>query len=229
MESKKRAAVAAMAYIKSGIVVGLGTGSTSRHFHEALGAAIRDGRLRDIKGVPTSEWAADFAQQQGVALTTLAQHPQPDVTVDGADEIDPQLNLIKGLGGALLREKIVAAGSKQMVVIADSSKVVKKLGTTQPLPIEVTPFGHETHVAFFRSIGGEPTLRQDKKKGGTYVTDNANYIYDVRFAGGIEDAVELENKLCKRPGIVETGLFIGIAAVVLVADDERVETRTRGG
>jgi ribose 5-phosphate isomerase A len=227
MESKKRAAVAALAYVKDGMVVGLGTGSTSRHFHEALGTAIREGRLRDIKGVPTSEWAADFAQQQGVQLTTLAQHPQPDVTVDGADEVDPQMNLIKGLGGALLREKIVAASSKQMVVIADSSKVVSKLGTTQPLPIEVTPFGHETHVGFFRSIGAEPTLRQDKKKGGTFVTDNANYIYDVRFPSGIADAVELERTLKSRPGIVETGLFIGIAAVTLIADDNKVEERVR--
>jgi ribose 5-phosphate isomerase A len=227
MESKKRAAVAAMKFIQSGMVVGLGTGSTSRHFHEALGAAIREGKLRDIKGVPTSEWAADFAQQQGVQLTTLAQHPRPDVTVDGADEIDPQMNLIKGLGGALLREKIVAASSGQMVVIADSSKVVNKLGTTQPLPIEVTPFGHETHVGFFRSLGAEPTLRQDKKKGGTFVTDNANYIYDVRFPNGIDDAVELETKLKRRPGIVETGLFIGIAAVALIADDNKVEERMR--
>ena len=227
MESKKRAAVAALAYVKDGMVVGLGTGSTSRHFHEALGAAIREGKLRDIKGVPTSEWAADFAQQQGVQLTTLAQHPRPDVTVDGADEIDPQMNLIKGLGGALLREKIVAASSKQMVVIADSSKTVQKLGTTQPLPIEVTPFGHETHVGFFRSIGAEPTLRQDKKKGGTFVTDNANYIYDVRFPSGIADAVELERKLKSRPGIVETGLFIGIAAIALIADDDKVEERVR--
>ncbi len=227
MESKKRAAVAALAHVKSGMVVGLGTGSTSRHFHEALGVAIREGRLRDIKGVPTSEWAADFARQQGVTLTTLAQNPRPDVTVDGADEIDPQMNLIKGLGGALLREKIVAASSGKMVVIADSSKAVAKLGTTQPLPVEVTPFGHETHVDFFRSLGGTPTLRQDKIKGGTYVTDNANYIYDVRFPNGIADPVELENKLAKRPGVVETGLFIGIAAVALIADDDRVEERVR--
>src|SRR5215218_6599369 len=137
MESKKRAAVAAMEYVKSGMVVGLGTGSTSRHFHEALGTAIRENKLRDIKGVPTSEWAADFARQQGVQLTSLAQNPKPDVCVDGADEIDPQMNLIKGLGGALLREKIVAASSGKMIVIADSTKVVQKLGTTQPLPIEV--------------------------------------------------------------------------------------------
>jgi ribose 5-phosphate isomerase A len=227
MESKKRAAVAAMAYVKSGMVIGLGTGSTSRHFHEALGAAIREGRLTGIKGVPTSEWAADFAQQQGIALTTLAQHPQPDVTVDGADEIDPQMNLVKGLGGALLREKIVAASSKMMVVIADASKVVNQLGTTQPLPVEVTPFGHETHVGFFKSLGGEPTLREDKKKGGTFVTDNANYIYDVRFPTGIADAVALEEKLKHRPGVVETGLFIGIATVALIADENKVEERKR--
>jgi ribose 5-phosphate isomerase A len=216
-----------MAYVKDGMVVGLGTGSTSRHFHEALGTALREGRLRDIKGVPTSEWAADFAQQQGVKLSTLAQTPRPDVCVDGADEIDPQMNLIKGLGGALLREKIVAGSSVKMVVIADASKVVAKLGTTQPLPVEVTPFGHETHVEFFRSLGGEPTLRQDKKKGGTFVTDNANYIYDVRFPNGINDAPALEATLQKRPGIVETGLFIGIAAVALIADESKVDERLR--
>jgi ribose 5-phosphate isomerase A len=219
--------MAALAYVKDGMVVGLGTGSTSRHFHEALGAAVREGRLRDIKGVPTSEWAADFAQQQGIPLTTLAQHAQPDVTVDGADEIDPQLNLIKGLGGALLREKIVAASSRRMIVIADASKVVGRLGTTQPLPVEVTAFGHETHVAFFRALGGEPTLRQNKTKGGIYVTDNANYIYDVRFPAAIPDAAGLEAALRKRPGIVETGLFIDIASVALIADDDRVEERVR--
>ena len=227
MESKRRAAVAAMAYVTDGMVVGLGTGSTARHFHEALGVALREGRLRDVKGVPTSEWAADFAQQQGVTLTTLAQHPHPDVTVDGADEIDPDLNLIKGLGGALLREKIVAASSRRVVVIADASKVVAKLGTRQPLPVEVAPFGHETHAAFFRSIGGEPTLRQNKTKGGVYVTDNANYIYDVRFPAGIADAPALESRLRQRPGIVETGLFIGLASVALVADGHRVEERVR--
>lgn len=216
-----------MAYVKDEMVVGLGTGSTSKYFHEALGAAIREMRLRDIKGIPTSEWAADFARQQGVQLTSLAENPRPDICVDGADEIDPQMNLIKGLGGALLREKIVAASAVKMIVIADSSKIVSKLGTTQPLPVEVTPFGHETQVGFFKSLGAEPTLRQDKKKGGAFVTDNANYIYDVRFPNGIADAVELERKLKSRPGIVETGLFIGIAAIALIADENRVEERVR--
>lgn len=227
MESKKRAAAAAMAYVRDGMVVGLGTGSTSQYFHEALGAALREGRLRDVQGVPTSESAAESARHQGITLTTLARHPQLDLTVDGADEIDPRMNLIKGRGGALLREKMVAAGSRKMVVIADASKAVARLGTTQPLPVEVTPFGHETHAAFFRSLGGEPTLRQGETKGAAYVTDNANYIYDVRFPGGIADAPALEARLRNRPGIVETGLFIDIAAVALIADDARVEERVR--
>ena len=200
MESKKRAAVAAMAYVKDGMVVGLGTGSTSATSTKpsappsARASSATSRASRPASGPPT------LRSSKACRSPRSPRHPQPDVTVDGADEIDPQMNLIKGLGGALLREKIVAASSKKMVVIADSSKVVSKLGTTQPLPIEVTPFGHETHVGFFRSLGAEPTLRQDKKKGGTFVTDNANYIYDVRFPNGIADAVELEKKLEEPPG-----------------------------
>jgi ribose 5-phosphate isomerase A len=227
MDMKERAAVAAMAHIKSGMIVGLGTGSTSKFFHIELGKAVRSGQLKDIIGVPTSIWAAEFAAEQGVTVASLAKYPNPDVAVDGADEIDPQMNMIKGLGGALLREKMVAAPAKKMVVIADSRKIVNKLGTTQPLPVEVTPWEYESHVPFFRSLGGEPTLRQNKEKGGTYITDNKNYIYDVRFAGGIPDAVELEKKLKSHPGIVETGLFIGIAAVALIAGENGVEERVR--
>src|SRR5688500_13203024 len=150
MNPKQRAAEAAMAYVKDGMIVGLGTGSTSDQFHVALARALKEGRVRDIRGVPTSARAERHAVQLGIPVATLSECPRPDVTVDGADEVDPQLRLIKGLGGALLREKIVAQNSGTMVVIADAGKVVPKLGTKSPLPVEVTPFAHETHEAFFR-------------------------------------------------------------------------------
>jgi ribose 5-phosphate isomerase A len=208
------------------MVVGLGTGSTSDKFHEALAKAIKEGRLRDIRGVPTSARAERHASQLGIPIVTLAECPRPDVTVDGADEVDPQLRLIKGLGGALLREKIVAQNSAKMVVIADAGKVVAKLGTKSPLPVEVTPFAYETHEAFFRSLGASPSLRRSQD-GAVFTTDNGNYIYDCFFAG-IDDPPALESKLHRRAGVVETGLFIEIASVVLIADDDRVEQRVRG-
>lgn len=224
---KQLAAQQALQYVESGMVLGLGTGSTARFLVETLAERLRDGRLRDIVGVCTSDATAAQAQRLGIPIATLEQRPRLDLAIDGADEIDPMLNLIKGLGGALLREKIVAACSAKMIVIADSSKAVSKLGATQPLPVEVTPFGHETHVEFFRALGSEPTLREDKRKGGVFVTDNGNYIYDLRFAAGIDDPADLENKLTKRPGVIETGLFIGIAKVALIADENRVEERIR--
>jgi ribose 5-phosphate isomerase A len=225
MNPKQRAAEAALAFVKDGMVVGLGTGSTSDFFHKALAREIKEGRLRDIKGVPTSRHAEAAAVRLGIPLVTFAQSPRIDVTVDGADEIDPELRLIKGLGGALLREKIVAQNSARMVVIADASKTSARLGTKSPLPVEVTPFGFETHEAFLRSLGATPTLR--RKDDAAFVTDNGNYIYDCKFQSPIADPVALEAKLKGRAGVVETGLFIGIAAVTLVADEDRVEERHR--
>ena len=225
MNPKQRAAEAAVAFVKNGMVVGLGTGSTSDFFHKALAREIKEGRLKDIRGVPTSRHAEAAALRLGIPLATLAQCPRPDVTVDGADEIDPGLRLIKGLGGALLREKIVAQNSAQMVVIADASKTSPRLGLKSPLPVEVTPFGHETHEAFFRTLGATATIR--RKDGAVFVTDNGNHIYDCKFEG-IDDPVALEAKLRGRAGVVETGLFIGIAAVALVADESDVkEIRAR--
>ena len=226
MNAKQRAAEAAMAYVRDGMVVGLGTGSTSNYFHDALADALKGGRLRGIRGVPTSEGAARRARERNIPLATLAECPRPDVTVDGADEVGPGLVLIKGLGGALLREKIVAQNSGMMVVIADSGKVVSKLGTKSPLPVEVTKFGHETHEAYFRTIGATATLRQ-RDNGGPFETDNGNYIYDCWFPGGIDDPAALDALLRRRAGVVETGLFIGIASVALIADDSRVEVRNR--
>jgi len=226
MNPKQRAAEAALSYVKSGMVLGLGTGSTADFFLKALAAAIKDGRLQNVKGVPTSRQSERRAQHLGIPLATLAQCPRPDVTIDGADEVDPQVDLIKGLGGALLREKIVAQNSAKLVIIADASKNVGKLGSKSMLPVEVAQFGYEIQESFFKSIGATATLRRDAD-GAVFVTDNGNYIYDCRFANGIDDAAALERALKSRAGIVETGLFLGIASVAIIADEQSVQKRER--
>ncbi len=226
MNAKQQAAEAAMEYVADGMIVGLGTGSTADYFLLALATALREGRLRDIHGVPTSTMSERRARELHIPLGTLADFPTCDVTVDGADEIDPQLNLIKGLGGALLREKIVAQNTRKLVIIADSSKVVPRLGTRAPLPVEVTQFANEAAEAFLRTLGCEPVLRT--APGGTaYVTDNGNLIYDCRFPAGIEDPAALDAALATRAGIVESGLFLGLADIALVADDQSVRKLTR--
>lgn len=225
MSPKQRAAESALQFIKDGMVVGLGSGSTAELFINALGAAVRDGRIKDIVGVPTSVASERQARELGIPLSTLAQHPETDVTVDGADEIDPNLNLIKGLGGALLREKIVEQNSRKLVIIADASKTVPHLGAKVPLPIEVAQFCHEAHVPFLRKLGGDPVLRLNAD-GTPYVTDNHNFIYNTRFAR-IDDPAALDLALKRRAGIVEHGLFINLASVALIATDTSVEQRTR--
>lgn len=223
MTLKQRAAEAALAYLKDGMLVGLGTGSTADYFLQSLAAALREGKLRNITGVPTSKQSERRAEHLGIPLTTLAQAPMMDVTVDGADEVDPLLNLIKGLGGALLREKIVAQNSRMMIVVADGSKSVQTLGTKSPLPVEVVPFAYEVHESFLKSLGATPQLRKTNE-GSTFVSDNGNYIYDCRF-DRIDKPAELEQALKRRAGIVETGLFIGIAKLALIADENGVEER----
>jgi ribose 5-phosphate isomerase A len=224
MSPKQRAAEAALAFVGDGMVVGLGTGSTADFFLQALGAALRDGRLRGVRGVPTSRQSEQRARQLGIPLLTLGQCPRVDLTVDGADEIDPQLNLIKGLGGALLREKIVAQNSRRLIIVADNTKMVSTLGTRGPLPVEVVPFGHESQAVFLRRLGAEPVIRN--LDGRPMVTDNGNYIYDCRFPA-IHNPAELDTTLHSRAGIVETGLFVGIADMVLIGQDSGVQTRSR--
>jgi ribose 5-phosphate isomerase A len=221
MTPKQRAAEAAIEYISSDMVVGLGTGSTAELFIRALGERVRDGRLRNIRGLPTSIKSEQLARENGIAITDFTRDASADVTVDGADEIAPNLDLIKGLGGALLREKIVAQNSRRMIVIADASKTVQKLGTKSPLPVEVARFAHEIQVPFLRNLGAEPTLRQGADKN-PFVTDNGNYIYDCHFPRGIDDPAALLARLSARAGIVDCGLFIGIASLALVADDHNV-------
>jgi ribose 5-phosphate isomerase A len=224
MSPKQRAAEAAMKYVRSGMVVGLGTGSTADLFLQALAAALKDGRVRDVRGVPTSRQSERRAQHLGIPLTTLADSPHPDVTIDGADEVAPNLDLIKGLGGALLREKVVAQNSKKLIIIADSDKAVARLGTRAMLPVEVVPFAHEVQATFLKSLGAVPTLR--RTADAVYLTDNGNYIYDCKF-NGIDDPEDLDLKLRRRAGVVETGLFVGMADVALIADEQRVQEKAR--
>ncbi len=225
MDAKKLAGEAALQYIESGMVVGLGTGSTAKFFIEALIAAVRDGRLRDIRGIPTSIASEKLAREGGLTIVDFSQVQRIDVVVDGADEIDPNLTLIKGLGGALLREKLVAQNSKKMVVVADESKVVTKLGTKSPLPVEVIPFGRDASERFLKSLGCVPELRK-KEDGSPYITDNGNHIFHCRFAS-IEDPAALNATLGNRAGIVQSGLFINLASVAIVAGTTEVRTITR--
>jgi ribose 5-phosphate isomerase A len=224
MNPKQRAAEASLKFVRDGMVIGLGTGSTADYFLQALAAALRDGRLKGVRGVPTSRQSERRAEHLGIPLITLAD-AKPDVTIDGADEVDPQLNLIKGLGGALLREKIVAQNSAKLIIIADGGKSVQKLGTKSALPVEVAQFAHEVHADFFRTLGAMPALRKTPD-GAPYVTDNGNYIYDCKF-NAIDDPAALDAALHSRAGVVETGLFVHIASVALIATDTGVEERRR--
>jgi ribose 5-phosphate isomerase A len=227
MNPKQRAAEAAMSFVKSGMVVGLGTGSTADFFLVALANAIKSGKLGGIRGIPTSKQSERRAQELGIPLTTLVECSKADVDIDGADEIAPNLDLIKGLGGAMLREKIVAQNSKEVIIIADAAKRVDWLGSKSPLPVEVALFEHECHVPFMKSLGAAPTLRRTAD-GKTFITDNGNCIYDCRF-GPIEDPRRLESALLDRAGIVDCGFFLGMASLALIADDTRVtEIKSRG-
>jgi ribose 5-phosphate isomerase A len=218
-DAQKRAAAArALDFVRPGMALGLGTGSTARHFVELLGERVRAGL--DVVGVPTSNATRDDAQRCGVPLTTLDERPALDLTIDGADEIAPDLNLIKGGGGALLREKIVAAASARMVVIADESKWVAALGRF-PLPIEVLPFGlgasRRAIEAAIAGVGLAGTLALRRGKDGhAFVTDGGHWIIDAAL-GHIAEPQALALKLAAIPGVMEHGLFIGLAQTAILA------------
>ena len=215
-EAKRAAARRAVDLVRPGMVLGLGTGSTAALAVEEIGHRLADGRLQDLVGVPTSEATERQARALGIPLSTLDDHPRLDLTIDGADEVDPARRLIKGAGGALLREKIVAAASRRLVIVVDRSKLVDRLGTRYPVPVEVAPFGWTTHLAPLRALGGEPVLRS--RDGAPYRTDGGNYILDVRFAGGIDDPERVGAELKARVGVVETGLFLGFEPEVIVGE-----------
>jgi len=221
---KHQAAERAMDWVRPAMKLGLGTGSTARAFVDLLGAAVAGGL--DVIGVPTSEATRRQAEGLGIRLTTLDDCPELDLTIDGADEIDSELRLIKGGGGALLREKIVAASSRQMLVIVDSSKKVDRLGAF-PLPVEVVPFGlastHRRLTQTCAALGLTGSIALRRKANDAFVTDGGHYILDCAF-GAITDPVALAEALGALPGIVEHGLFLGLASAAVVAGPEGVRT-----
>lgn len=202
-------------FVQSGMVIGLGVGSTAIHAVRRLGEHLQSGRLTDIVGIPAADWIEAEALKLGIPLTDFASHPVIDLTFDGADEVDPQKNLIKGGGGALLREKIVAQASRQEIIMVDESKLVPLLGTTWAVPVEVIPFGLASHQRFLHELGGAPTLRK-KDSGESFTTDNGNYILDTHF-GTIPDPAILAQQLKTHAGIVEHGIFVGLATKIVVA------------
>ena len=215
---KEAAGRAAAKLVRDGDVVGLGTGSTAYFAVVALGERVKAGLK--IIGIPTSVQTADLARAVGIPLTTLDEHPEIDITIDGADEVDPKLNLIKGGGGALLREKVVASVTKKMVVVADSGKMVSILGKF-PLPVEIIPFARTVVEKKIASLGASSKLRA-KPDGSPFLTDNGNHILDCSF-GAIADPPALAFALSTTPGVVEHGLFIGMAKLAIVGRGETVE------
>ena len=225
---KRKAAERAVELIEDGMKLGLGTGSTARRVLEAIAARRERGEIPDIVGVPTSTDTRDYATELGIPLTTLDEETHLDLTLDGADEVDPNLDLVKGLGGALLWEKIVAAATDHLVIVVDDSKLVDRLGTTAPLPVEVVPFGWRTLLDPLRAMAAEFELRRTDD-GSPFVTDGGHYILDCEFPGGMDDPGAVQRKLRERPGVVETGLFLDMARTVVVGEEAGVRVMEREG
>jgi ribose 5-phosphate isomerase A len=227
---KRDAARKAAALVTPGTVVGLGSGSTAAEAVEAIGRRLAAGELAGIVCVPTSRATYELASALGLPLSTLDEHLKIDLTIDGADEINPSGDLIKGRGGALLHEKIVASSSMRLVIVADPSKLVDRLGTERPLPVEVSPFGWKTHLAALRQLGADPILRAGDGCE-PYLTDEGHYLLDCSFSGGIENPELLHAELKARVGVIETGLFLGMADDVIVgkAKPEEEERRHAAG
>lgn len=226
MNLKRRAAEEALKFVTNGMTLGLGTGSTTTHFIELLGGSLNRGMLDDIQAVPTSEKTAELASTLGIPLTNLEKNPQLDLAVDGADDVDPQLDLIKGLGRALLREKIVEIHAKRFIVIVDESKLVTKLGERNPLPVEIIPFQSPATIRWLNTLGcrAEQWVEED---GSPVTTDNGNYLVRCWFEGGIPDAHGLARTLADRPGVVEHGLFLDMANLVIVARSDGIHIMER--
>ncbi len=227
MNLKMEAARCALDFVQDGMHLGLGSGTTTAYFIDLLAEKLKSGALKDITGVPTSEQTAAAARRLGVPLTSLSQLPEAclDLAIDGADEIDPNLNLIKGLGRALLREKILEIHARRFIVIADESKLVPQLGQG-PLPVEIVQFEAGLQVRWLASLGCRAELwREDD--GSPIVTDNANYLVRLWFPKGIADPYQLARMLADRPGIVEHGLFLDMADTAIVATAEGVKILER--
>lgn len=218
-QKKRRAAEEAVGFVRDGNVLGLGTGSTVQFALEAIARRIRSENLK-VTGIPTSTRTETEARRLGIPLTTLEEHPLVDLTIDGADEIDPQLNLIKGGGGALVREKVVASSSSDVIIIADDAKLVVRLGTTFPVPVELLPFARPLVERGLRALGATAAPRK-QPNGSAYVTDNGNWILDARFAR-IEDPAKMEREITMIAGVVDCGIFTGLADLALVGTSDGV-------
>jgi len=224
-ELKRQAGYKAAEYVQSGMAIGLGSGSTAKYATLRIAELLRLGELRDVIAVPTSDETEALAKVEGIPLTTLAEHPTLDVTIDGADEVDGALNLIKGLGGFLLREKIVAYATLREIIVVDPTKLVDRLGTKAPVPVEVVRFGWQNTRAALARTGARPELRGGE--GTPYVTDEGNYILDCWYEGGIEMPQDLALQLNAIPGVVENGLFLGMTAAVVIAAPEGTRVISR--
>jgi ribose 5-phosphate isomerase A len=221
---KQEAAEAAIATIESGMVIGLGTGSTAYYAILAVGRKVAQGELQDIVAIPTSEKTAELARQLHIPLSTLDDHPTVNLVIDGADEIDPHLNLIKGLGASLLREKIVESCAQQLIIIGDQRKLVDQLGTSAPVPVEVIPFAQRPVFDYLQALGSRPVLREDE--GQTRFTDEGNILLDCYFPE-IENPFQLAKMIRRQPGVVEHGLFLEMATEAYVATSDGVLHLTR--
>jgi ribose 5-phosphate isomerase A len=226
MNPRQRVALAALEYVKDGMILGLGTGNTTSYFIDALGEKLGLGELRDIRGVPTSVKSAEQARRLGIPLVSLADVQMLDLAVDGADEVDPERQLIKGLGRALLREKIVETHTRQFVVIVDEAKLSPRLGVKQPLPVEIVQFEAALHIRWLNSLGcrAEQWLEDD---GRPVITDNGNFLarcwFDQGAQPGIADYNALARELAYHPGVVEHGMFLNMADAVLVGTQDGVK------
>lgn len=214
---KQEVGKAAAARVKSNSVIGLGTGSTTAFAIEYIGARLKSGELTNVVGIPTSFQAQVLAKKFGIPLTTLDEADRIDVAIDGADEVDPQKNLIKGGGAAHTQEKVVDALAEQFIVVVDGSKLVDKLGSTFLLPVEVIPMAVTPVMRAIVKLGGEPQLRMGVRKAGPVVTDQGNLVIDVKFPS-IDNPAELEKTLNNIPGVLENGLFVGVTDLVLVGE-----------
>lgn len=218
---KELAAFSAVDFVQSGMVIGLGHGSTANLAIRHLGKLIGEGELQDILAVPCSRDTGLKAMDAGIPLTTLEEHATIDLTIDGADEVDPQMNLIKGRGGALLRERIVAQAGAREIIIVDDSKVSPVIGTKSPVPVEVIPFGWTSQAVFLEKMGARVALRK-KKDGEIFTTDEGNFIIDCRF-GPIDRPHDTADLLSRRAGIVAHGIWLGIATDIIIAGPKGIK------
>jgi ribose 5-phosphate isomerase A len=216
MDPKERAAREAVKYVEGDMIVGLGSGSTASIAIKLIGEMVQKDGMR-ILGIPTSKESEELGRSVGIPIGELKAHPNVDITIDGADEVDPELNLIKGLGGALVREKIVATSSNLEIIVVDESKLVERLGQKAPVPVEIVRFSHEATIHKLEKLGCTSEMRM--KAGERFLSDNGNYIVDCRFSQ-IVNPKKLESDINLIPGVVDSGLFLGIADKVIVASQE---------